>query len=156
MADKDTKSNQTAASQTAGGARSTATDSDSKNTLPKRDTKVSSKKEDGFEVLDVPGSSLEVKRVDTEDDNYTKSQDEALLRYKVTGVVGTFRDPLRDQEPDIAPEFGVAPHPELQNPPTPENSVGSTNRDTVLTQPIEDKVKNDDPSVAQGINAPVK
>lgn len=52
-------------------------------------------------------------------------QNEALLRYKVTGVVGAYADPTRDQEPDIAPLLGEAPHPEMGNPPpAPESFSG--------------------------------
>jgi hypothetical protein len=43
-------------------------------------------------------------------------QNEALLKYKATGQVGDYIDPTRDQEIDIAPHFGDAPHPELHNP----------------------------------------
>src|SRR6476469_5982410 len=51
----------------------------------------------------------------------TESQDQALQKYKITGVVGDYVDPTRDQEWDIAPEFGVAPHVELHNvSPDPE------------------------------------
>ena len=132
-------------------------DKDTKEKAPeKKDTKVTSKKEDGSEHLKVPGSSLHVRRVDREDKDYFKHQDEALLKYRVTGVVGDFQDPLRDQEPDIAPEFGVAPHPELQNPAPPESSVGATATPTRLTAPIEDKVKEDDPAVAQGLSTDEK
>src|SRR6476469_102527 len=112
----------------------------------KKDTEVKARKEDGYEVLDVPGSALEVKRVDPDAKSYNDDQNKALLDYKVTGVVGAFVDPLRDQEPDIAPEFGVAPHPELQNLAPPKAAVGSTASDTLVTQTVEDKVKNDDPS----------
>jgi hypothetical protein len=146
MADKDTKQD---------GAQATKdSDSDSKNTtLPKRETKVSSKKEDGSEHLKVPGSGLKVRRIDREDDDYTQRQDEALMHYRVTGVVGDYQDPLRDQEPDIAPEFGVAPHPELQNPAPPKHSVGAQASRSRVTDPVEDKVKEDDPSRAQGQSA---
>lgn len=128
-------------------------DKDTDNTLPKRDTKVTAKKESGSEHLSVPGSSLKVRRVDQGDDNYTRYQDEALLNYKVTGVVGDFQDPLRDQEPDIAPEFGVSPHPELQNPAPPKSSVGAQASRSRVTDPIEEKVKQDDASRAQGQSA---
>lgn len=56
--------------------------------------------------------SLEVRVPDASD---TKAQDRALQEYKITGRVGDYVDPTRDQEWDIAPEFGVAPHPELHN-----------------------------------------
>jgi hypothetical protein len=128
-------------------AEATDTKKDSKE---EKDTKTSTSKKDGFEVVKVPGSSLEVKRVDTEDKNFTENQDQALLDYKVTGVVGSFADPTRDQEPDIAPEFGVAPHPELHNPAPPTAAVGAEARETITTASIEDKVKADDPLVAVG------
>lgn len=118
----------------------------------KRSKKLSVKKEDGYEVLDAKGS-VPVYRVDTEDENYGRSQDEALLAYKVTGVVGDFRDPLRDQEPDIAPEFGVSPQPELQNPPSPEGVPGSNDVTSILTRPLEEKVAADDPDTARGVGS---
>jgi hypothetical protein len=52
----------------------------------------------------------------------SEDQNEALLRYKVTGVVGAYADPTRDQEPDISPALGEAPHPELGNPAPPAAS----------------------------------
>src|ERR1051326_855023 len=129
---------------------------DEKNTLPDRKEKVDSKKEDGLEVLDVPGSNVTVKRVDTKAKSYSQLQDEALLHYKVTGEVGTYIDPGRTQEPDIAPEYGVSPHPELFNPAPPEstqNAGFADAADTNLTDSVEDKNKADDPSVAQGLTA---
>lgn len=53
-----------------------------------------------------------------------EEQAEALLAYRVSGEMGIYRDQSRDQEPDIAPELGVAPHPELANPAPPEDLVG--------------------------------
>jgi hypothetical protein len=123
------------------------------NQLPERDSNVETKKEDGSVHYTVPGSALPVRSVDTESDDYNDRQASALLRYKVTGVVGDFIDPLRDQEPDIAPEFGISPHPELHNPPPPKSAVGSVASNTRLTAPVEDKVEADDPSLAQGLSA---
>lgn len=57
-----------------------------------------------------------------EHQEFLDEQDQALAEYRVSGVVGKYQDPTRDQEPDIAPEFGVAPHPELQNPAPPADS----------------------------------
>ena len=51
-------------------------------------------------------------------------QDEALWRYKETGKVGDYKDPTRDQEWDIAPEYGVGPHPEQENPAPPAEGFG--------------------------------
>jgi hypothetical protein len=121
--------------------------------LPERDTNVETKTEDGSVHYAVPGSALPVRSVDTESDDYNDRQTSALLRYKVTGVVGDFIDPLRDQEPDIAPEFGISPHPELHNPPPPKSAVGSVASKTRLTAPVEEKVEADDPSLAQGLSA---
>lgn len=127
-------------------------DSQKENKLPARSKSADVKKKDGYENVESVGS-LEIKRVDQEADDFTAKQDQALLQYRVTGVVGEFCDPLRDQEPDIAPEYGVAPHPELYNPAPPKSSVGAYASRTRLTDPYEDKVKADDPSVAQGLSA---
>jgi hypothetical protein len=95
------------------------------------------------------GAELEVKAVevksgDDADAEYLQRQNEALYRYKVTGIRGEYVDPTRDQEPDIAPEFGVSPHPELANPPAPEGPYTGVNLDPdrvhVLKSP-EEKTK---------------
>jgi|SRR6185436_3123919 len=62
--------------------------------------------------------------VSVPDAENTAAQDRALMNYKVTGIVGDYVDPTRDQEWDIAPEFGVAPHPELANPAPPSKGFG--------------------------------
>lgn len=62
-------------------------------------------------------------------------QNEALLHYKATGVNEGYVDPLRDQEPDIAPEKGVAPEPMLFNPPPPQ---------AVLDSPFVESKKSED------------
>lgn len=49
-------------------------------------------------------------------------QNKALMHYRLTGEAGVYVDPTRDQEPDIAPELGVAPHPDLANPAPPAAS----------------------------------
>lgn len=43
-------------------------------------------------------------------------QARALVEYKLTGVNRGYIDQSRDQEPDIGPNFGESPHPELFNP----------------------------------------
>lgn len=56
------------------------------------------------------------------DQGFIDEQNKFLSEYKLTGVNPGYIDPTRDQEPDIAPEFGVAPHPELFNPAPPAES----------------------------------
>lgn len=78
-------------------------------------------------------------------EEFLRNQDEAYLRYRVTGEVGDYIDPLRDQEPDIAPEFGVAPHPELANPRAPEGFFTGVNLDpdaNPVVRPFEEKEEN--------------
>ena len=53
---------------------------------------------------------------------FMEEQNAALMHYRRTGEAGVYIDPTRDQEPDIAPELGVAPHPELANPAPPASS----------------------------------
>lgn len=56
------------------------------------------------------------------DQEWMDNQNEALLHYRATGFNPGYVDPTRDQEPDIAPEFGVSPHPDLGNPAPPAAS----------------------------------
>lgn len=63
------------------------------------------------------------KKVVVPDASDTEAQDNALNNYKITGVVGDYVDPTKDQEWDIAPEFGVAPHPELHNVAPPATAA---------------------------------
>lgn len=57
------------------------------------------------------------------DAEFLEQQNAALQHYKLTGVNDQgYVDSTRDQEPDIAPEFGVSPHPELANPAPPRES----------------------------------
>ena len=53
-------------------------------------------------------------------DQSADAQSKALLHYKLTGIVGDYVDPTKDQEWDIAPEFGIGPHPELHNVRPPD------------------------------------
>lgn len=100
-------------------------------------------------------SSLEVREVKpvTEDSSASDlaEQDKALLHYRVTGEVGDYCDPQRDQEPDIAPEFGVAPHPELANPPA--FTPAATRASGQVVAPFEDKVKNAPDASEEGSEA---
>jgi hypothetical protein len=69
-------------------------------------------------------------------DDFVEQQNEAYLRYKHSGLNDQgYIDPSRDQEPDIAPEYGVSPHPDLFNPAPPENAEGSkpSNSEQVLS-----------------------
>jgi len=54
-----------------------------------------------------------------------EEQAKLLAEYRVTGVNRGYIDQSRDQEPDIAAEFGVAPHPELFNPKPHEDAIES-------------------------------
>ena len=76
----------------------------------------SKKSEEGLEIVEVehPGEDA--------DAEFIREQNEALLAYKATGQPGKYIDPTRDQEPDIAPELGVHPHPDLANPAPPASS----------------------------------
>lgn len=56
------------------------------------------------------------------DAKWMEEQNRALLHYRLTGENHGYVDPTRDQEPDIAPEFGVSPHPDLANPAPPAAS----------------------------------
>ena len=81
------------------------------------------------------------------DEEFLKSQDEAYLRYRVTGEQGAYIDSLRDQEPDIAPEFGVAPHPEMANARAPEGFFTGVNLDpesNPVVKPVEEKIAEAD------------
>ena len=77
--------------------------------------------------------------------DFLRKQDSALLHYKATGVNSLgYVDPSRDQEPDIAPEKGLAPHPEMFNPAPPPNAEGAValdpKRNPIVASP-EDKAK---------------
>jgi len=100
----------------------------------------------------------------------TKAQDRALQNYKITGVVGDYVDPTRDQEWDIAPEFGVAPHPELHNvSPNPDHAgkpgmglpaptqAGYGGNPTAATKalPVEEKAKRAEELDKETGDAPV-
>lgn len=77
------------------------------------------------------------------DDDFNQEQNEALLHYKATGQVGVYIDPSRDQEPDIAPELGVSPHPELANPAPPEKAWPSAQESTSpVVETFEAKQEN--------------
>ena len=54
-----------------------------------------------------------------------QEQARLLSEYRVTGVNRGYIDQSRDQEPDIAEDFGVAPHPELFNPKPHDDAVAS-------------------------------
>lgn len=86
-------------------------------------------------------------------DEFYQRQDEALRHYKITGEVGEFLDPLRDQEPDIAPEIGVAPHPELANPAPPKQAISAVPSASPVVTPVEDKEEADNPDAARGLAA---
>lgn len=79
------------------------------------------------------------------DADFVKSQNEALTEYKLTGVNPGYVDPTRDQEPDVAPEFGVHPHPELANPAPPAASFSgrALNPNLIpMVQGVEEKAEN--------------
>lgn len=84
----------------------------------------------------------EVKHEADGDAKWMQEQNEALMHYRATGEAGEYVDPTRDQEPDIAPEFGVAPHPELANPAPAESSFSGKALDPELVpmlKPVEEK-----------------
>ena len=97
-----------------------------------------------------------VEAIDSDDLDIVE-QNEALLHYKVTGEVGKFVDPLRDQEPDIAPERGVAPHPELFNPAPPKGSpflgeaIDKSKNDVVLSFDEKNKRAEDEADRVQAV-----
>jgi len=64
------------------------------------------------------------------------AQDKAFFHYTVTGEVGGFVDPSGDQVDDIAPEFGVHPHPELQNFPSPLADVPGSSAQRATTSTV--------------------
>jgi pyruvate/2-oxoglutarate dehydrogenase complex dihydrolipoamide acyltransferase (E2) component len=73
-------------------------------------------------------------------------QDQALLDYRVSGINKGYVDPSRDQEPDIAPEFGSAPHPELFNPDASQlGSIGAQPSNDPRTELEEDRDLPEDP-----------
>ena len=67
-------------------------------------------------------------------------QNEALLDYRRSGINRGYVDPGRDQEPDISPEFGSAPHPELFNPDASVlGSIGAQPSNDPRTVPEADR-----------------
>ncbi len=104
---------------------------------------------DGLKEVKVKRSALPVVEVavpeDGGDADYAQGQNEALAHYRVTGEAGVYIDPTRDQEPDIAPELGVAPHPELANPAPPAESFSGQALDVASNSvlvPVEEKEEN--------------
>lgn len=100
------------------------------------------------EEVSVKGATLPVVEVKPQGEDasegYLREQNEALQHYKVTGERGVYVDPTRDQEPDIAPELGVSPHPELANPRAPEGPFTGVNlraEDNPVLTSVEDKTK---------------
>lgn len=76
---------------------------------------------------------------------FADEQNKALMHYRLTGEAGVYIDPTRDQEPDIAPELGVAPHPDLANPAPPKSSFSgrALNPDTnSMVLPADEKEEN--------------
>ncbi len=105
-------------------------------------------RDDGLKEVKVKGSALPVVEVaipEDDDSDYAQGQNEALMHYRVTGEAGVYIDPTRDQEPDIAPELGVAPHPDMANPAPPESSFSGqaleVDSNAVLV-PVKEKEKN--------------
>ncbi len=77
-----------------------------------------------------------------EGQDFLDAQNAALMHYRLTGEAGVYIDPTRDQEPDIAPELGVAPHPELANPAPPAASFSGRALDPAsnpMVQSVEEK-----------------
>lgn len=84
----------------------------------------------------------EVKHEADGDQKWMDEQNAALMHYRVTGEAGVYVDPTRDQEPDIAPELGVAPHPDLANPAPAEGSFSGRALDpksNPMVKPAEEK-----------------
>ena len=80
------------------------------------------------------------------DAEFLAQQDHALLVLKATGVNSEgYIDTTRDQEPDIAPEFGVSPHPENFNPAPPRSSFSGRALDenaVPMVQSVDEKEEN--------------
>lgn len=92
------------------------------------------KSADGAEIVEVvhPGG-------DNVDQEFLDQQNAALIHYKLTGVNDQgYIDTTRDQEPDIAPEFGVSPHPELANPAPPRESFSGRALDPKAVPMVKD------------------
>ncbi len=106
------------------------------------------KNDSGVKEVKVEGSSVPVTEVAYPESGanaeFLKAQDEALLHYRLTGESGVYIDPLRDQEPDIAPELGVAPHPELANPAPPAAGSGKALDvdSNPMVVPVNEKAEN--------------
>lgn len=76
---------------------------------------------------------------------FMDEQNRALMNYRLTGEAGVYIDPTRDQEPDIAPELGVAPHPDLANPAPPKSSFSGRALDpgsNSMVLPADEKEEN--------------
>jgi hypothetical protein len=100
----------------------------------------------------VPVVAVEHPGEENTNDEFLKEQDEAYLEYRATGRQGKYIDALRDQEPDIAPEFGVAPHPELANAAPPEGfyTGEALNPDAnPVVRPFEEKVADADVNLVE-------
>jgi hypothetical protein len=86
--------------------------------------------------------SLDIVKVehpgDEHDAAWLEDQNEKLVEYRLTGVNRGYVDPTRDQEPDIAPEFGVSPHPELFNPAPPASSFSGRALDESKVPMVKD------------------
>jgi len=75
------------------------------------------------------------------------NQDAALLAYKATGQRGVYRDPSRDQEPDIAPELGVSPAPEQENLPPPKDSFTANAVASPVVASVDEKEEANEDAV---------
>jgi hypothetical protein len=99
--------------------------------------KAKDKSEDLVVEVEHPGADA--------DQAFLDEQNKALIEYKLTGVNRGYVDTTRDQEPDIAPELGVAPHPELINPAPPRESFSGRALDpqaVPMVQSAEEKQEN--------------
>jgi len=100
---------------------------------------------DGRKTVDDSGTIpvVAVEVPDKPSDEWHRDQAEKQLDYRVTGVNRGYIDQSRDQEPDIAPEFGASPHPELFNPRPPDVDglgIGRPAHGPVV-EPFEEKQK---------------
>jgi hypothetical protein len=106
------------------------------------------KNSDPIEVVEVehPGEDA--------DASFLREQNEALLNYKLTGEAGVYIDPTRDQEPDIAPELGVSPHPDLANPAPPASSFSGRALDVSANPMLKsvDEKEEDGKEAAEAFN----
>jgi hypothetical protein len=106
------------------------------------------KNTDPIEVVEVehPGEDA--------DASFLREQNDALLNYKLTGEAGVYIDPTRDQEPDIAPELGVSPHPDLANPAPPASSFSGRALDVSANPMLKsvDEKEEDGKEAAEAFN----